>query len=123
MNDFSKGNTGSGATVDWSGLLDPDVDVNGGRTVATVLGMTVDDVSLNAVANLGWQEITLRAPVFTGDTIYAQSVVSEVRESRSRPGQGIVTTDTRGLKQTGEVFLTFRRSRLAPTREAADLAL
>lgn len=106
-----------------SGLLDPDVDVNGGRTVATVLGMKIDDVSLNAGANLGWQEITLRAPVFTGDTIYVQSVVSEVRESRSRPGQGIVTTDTRGLKQTGEVFLTFRRSCLVPTREAAGLAL
>ena len=90
--------------------------VNSGLTLAIVLGMTVDDISLNAVANLGWKEIRLTAPVFPGDTIYARSEVLEVRESRSRPRQGIVTTRTEGLKQDGAVFLTFERMSLIPKR-------
>ena len=88
--------------------------VNSGLTLAIVLGMTVDDVSLNAIANLGWTEIRLTAPVFPGDTIYARSEVVGVRESRSRPGQGIVTTRTEGVKQDGTVFMVFERSGLGP---------
>jgi itaconyl-CoA hydratase len=94
--------------------------VNSGLTVAIVLGMTVDDVSSNAVANLGWKEIALTAPVFPGDTIYARSEVTEVRPSRSRPTQGIVTTRTEGFKQDGVVFLTFLRSCLVPTRASME---
>ncbi len=93
--------------------------VNSGLTLAIVLGMTVDDVSFNAVANLGWKEIRLTAPVFPGDTIYARSQVLDVRESRSRPGQGIVTTHTEGLKEDGTVFLSFERMSLIPRRGAA----
>ena len=88
--------------------------INSGLTVAIVLGMTVDDVSLNAVANLGWKNIDLTAPVFPGDTIYARSEVTGVRPSRSRPGQGIVTTLTEGFKSCGTVFMTFERSCLVP---------
>lgn len=88
--------------------------VNSGLTLAMVLGMTVDDVSMNAVANLGWKEIRLTAPVFPGDTIYARSEVLEVRESRSRPHQGIVTTRTEGFKADGTVFLSFERMSLVP---------
>lgn len=91
--------------------------VNSGLTLAIVLGMTVDDVSLNSVANLGWKEIRLLAAVFPGDTIYARSEVMEVRDSRSRPGQGIVTTRTQGLKQDGSVFMSFERMSLVPRRE------
>src|SRR5512140_3368923 len=47
--------------------------VNSGLTVAIVLGMTVRDVSQKAIANLGWRDITLLAPVFPGDTIYAET--------------------------------------------------
>jgi itaconyl-CoA hydratase len=90
--------------------------VNSGLTIAIVLGMTVDDVSLNAIANLGWKDVVLSAPVFPGDTIYARSDVTEVRHSRSRPGQGIVTTRTEGFKQCGTVFMTFHRSCLVPQR-------
>ncbi|MBU6497221.1 MAG: MaoC family dehydratase [Rhodospirillales bacterium] len=90
--------------------------VNSGLTLAIVLGMTVDDVSLNAVANLGWKEIRLTAPVFPGDTIYARSEVLEVRESRSRPHQGIVTTRTQGFKADETVFLTFERMSLVARR-------
>lgn len=90
--------------------------VNSGLTLAIVLGMTVDDVSLNAVANLGWKEIKLTAPVFPGDTIYARSEVLNVRESRSRPQQGVVTTRTEGFKADGTVFVTFERMSLIPKR-------
>lgn len=93
--------------------------VNSALTLAIVVGMTVDDISQNAIANLGWKEIGLTAPVFPGDTIYARSEVIAVRPSRSRPGQGIVTTRTEGFKHDGTVFMTFERSSLVPTRRAA----
>jgi len=50
--------------------------------------MSVSDVSQKAVANLGWDKVRLTAPVFAGDTIYAESEVLAVRESKSRPKQG-----------------------------------
>jgi acyl dehydratase len=92
--------------------------VNSALTLAIVVGMTVDDVSANAIANLGWEEIRLTAPVFPGDTVYARSDVLAVRESRSRPGQGIVTTRTEGFKADGTIFLTFVRHSLVPRRPA-----
>ncbi len=94
--------------------------VNSGLTVAIVLGMTVDDVSFNAIANLGWKDIILTAPVFPGDTIYARSEVTALRPSRSRPEQGIVTTRTEGFKSCGTVFLTFERSCLVPKRPSGS---
>ncbi|GAA4250312.1 MaoC family dehydratase [Azospirillum formosense] len=90
--------------------------VNSGLTLAIVLGMTVDDVSYKSVANLGWKEIKLVAPVFPGDTVYARSKVLDVRESRKRPTQGIVTTYTEGYKADGTVFVTFERASLVPKR-------
>lgn len=93
--------------------------VNSGLTLAIVLGMTVDDISANAVANLGWREITLTAPVFPGDTVYARSTVLDVRASRSRPHQGVVTTRTEGFKADGTVFLAFERASLIPRRPAS----
>ena len=90
--------------------------VNSGLTLAIVLGMTVADVSGKAIANLGWTEIKLSAPVFPGDTIYAESEVLDTRESRSRPTQGIVTVRTTGRKADGTVFMSFIRSVLIPKR-------
>ena len=90
--------------------------VNSGLTLAIVLGMTVPEVSGKAVANLGWKEIRLVAPVFVGDTIYAESEVLEKRESQSRPNQGIVTVRTIGKKADGTVFMSFERSALIHRR-------
>jgi itaconyl-CoA hydratase len=90
--------------------------VNSALTLAIVVGMTVNDISFNAIANLGWKEIVLSAPVFPGDTIYARSTVLDVRASRSRPNQGIVTTRTEGYKADGTIFLTFERASLVPRR-------
>lgn len=91
--------------------------VNSALTLAIVVGMTVNDVSYKSIANLGWKEVVLTAPVFPGDTIYARSKVLHVRESRSRPTQGIVTTRTEGYKADGgTVFMTFERMSLIPKR-------
>jgi len=90
--------------------------VNSGLSLAVVLGMTVNDVSAKAVANLGWKEIRLTAPVFGGDTLYAESEVLEVRASKSRPTQGIVTTRTRGFNQDGVMVMEFIRMSLIPRR-------
>ncbi len=98
--------------------------VNSALTLAMVAGMSVSDVSQKAVANLGWNDIRLTAPVFAGDTIYAESEVLSKRESRSRPHQGIVTVKTTGRKADGTVFMTYERTVLVPKRGHAveDLA-
>jgi itaconyl-CoA hydratase len=78
-------------------------------TLALVTGLSVADVSEHGV-NLGWREVRLPAPVFAGDTIRAETEVLGKRESRSRPGRGIVTVLTRGLNQRDEVVIEFERS-------------
>jgi acyl dehydratase len=90
--------------------------VNSCLTLAIVTGMSVSDLSQKAVANLGWDKVRLAAPVFVGDTIYAESEVLAVRESKSRPTQGIVTVRTTGRKADGTVFMTYERSFLVPKR-------
>ena len=90
--------------------------VNSALTLAIVTGMTVDDVSYKATANLGWREVKLSAPVFAGETIYARTKVLDKRVSKSRPNEGIVTTYTEGYKAGGTVFLSFERVSLVPKR-------
>jgi itaconyl-CoA hydratase len=91
-------------------------------TLAIVTGLSVADVSQNAVANLGWDKVKLTAPVFAGDTIYAESEVIEVRPSRSRPGQGLVRVRTRGFNQRDETVVTFERAVLVYARAARPSA-
>lgn len=90
--------------------------VNSGFTVALVLGLSVIDMSQNAVANLGWTEIKLTHPVYIGDTLYAESLCTGVRESASRPGLGVVQMRTRGLNQDGDEIVSWSRSVLVPSR-------
>jgi len=90
--------------------------VNSCLTLSMVAGMSVRDTSQRAVANLGWTDIKLTAPVFVGDTIYARSRIQEKRESKSRPGQGIVTFQTEGFKADSTVFMTYTRTILVPKR-------
>ena len=84
-------------------------------TLALITGLSVTDVSQNAV-NLGWEEVRLPHPVFEGDTLYAQSEILEKRESRSRPQMGIVRLKTSGLNQHGEVVIEFKRTIMAYRR-------
>ena len=90
--------------------------VNSALTLSMVAGMSVSDVSQKAIANLGWDKIRLTGPVFVGDTIYAESEVLDVRESKSRPTQGIVTVKTTGKTSNGDVFMTYERTVLIPKR-------
>lgn len=85
-------------------------------TLALLIGMSVTDCSQKAIANLGMEEVKFTAPVFAGDTIYGESEVLEKRESKSRPGQGIVTIRTIGKNQRGEMVCTFKRNMLIPGR-------
>ncbi len=98
--------------------------VNSALTLAIVAGMSVSDISQKAIANLGWNDIRLTAPVFAGDTIYAASEVLSKRESGSRPQQGIVTVKTTGKKADGSSFMTYERTVLVPKRgHAVDDAI
>lgn len=85
-------------------------------TLALLMGMSVTDLSQKAIANLGLDEVRFSAPVFVGDTLYAESEVLAKRPSRSRPTQGIVSALTRGLNQRGEIVCSFKRNMLIPTR-------
>ncbi len=90
--------------------------VNSALTLAIVAGMSVSDVSQKAIANLGWTDIEMPAPVFHGDTLYAESEVLEKRASRSRPTQGVVTVETRAFNQRRELVMRYRRVVLVPKR-------
>jgi itaconyl-CoA hydratase len=89
--------------------------VNSTLTLAVVTGLSVAEVSQHAV-NLGWDEVRMPAPVFEGDTIYAQSEILEKRESKSRPHMGVVSIKTTGFKQDGTVVMEFRRTILVYRR-------
>ncbi len=90
--------------------------VNSCLTLSIVAGMSVSDTSQKAIANLGWTDIKMPAPVFVGDTLYAESEVLGKRESKSRPTQGIVSIRTRGLKSDGTVVMEYDRSFLVAKR-------
>src|SRR5258708_35827745 len=79
-------------------------------TLALVTGQSVMDVSQNAMANLGWDEVRLPNPLFEGDTVYSRSEVLEKRESKSRANVGIVRIKTTGFKQDGTVAIEFKRT-------------
>jgi len=83
--------------------------VNSCLTLALVTGLSVMDISQNAI-NLGWREVRLLNPVYVGDTLYAESEVLEKRESRSRPEMGIVSVRTRGYNQKGVPVIEFTRT-------------
>ena len=84
--------------------------VNSCFTLALVTGQSVIDLTMNAVANLGWDEVRLPHPLFEGDTVYARSEVLETRESQSRPRAGLVKVKTTGLNQHGTPIIEFTRT-------------
>ena len=90
--------------------------VNSTLTLALIAGMCVSGTSQKAIANLGWEEIKIPAPVFVGDTLYAESQVLDKRESKSRPTQGIVRVRHVGKNQNGVVVMDMVRSFLSPKR-------
>ncbi len=95
--------------------------VNSCLTVALVTGLSVPDTSENGAANLSWTDIELPAPVFAGDTLWAESEILDLRESGSDPDVGIVLLRTRGINQRGETVVEFKRSFMAYRRGAPQV--
>lgn len=92
-------------------------------TLALVTGQSVSDISQNAMANLGWDEVRLPNPVFEGDTIYSRSQVLDKRESSSRPNVGIVRFKTTGFNEQGTVVIEFTRTIMVYKRGHAPATL
>ena len=94
--------------------------VNSCFTLGLMVGISVGDTTLGvAVANLGWDEVRFPKPLFHGDTVHVETEVVELRPSRSRPDQGIVTFLHRAFNQHGELVASCRRSGLQRKRPAA----
>jgi len=83
-----------------------------------VLGISVIDMSQNAVSNLGWTDIKLTHPLYEGDTLYAESICTDIRESASRPNVGIISMKTRGLNQDGEEIMSYKRTVMIAKRSS-----
>ena len=94
--------------------------VIGSYVYSLLLGMSIPDISGRAIANLGARELRHLAPVFHGDTLYAETVVLGARPSTSRPGEGILTVRTTGTNQEGQRVCEFERSVLLPQRPPAS---
>lgn len=91
--------------------------VNSIFTLGLVIGLSVQDTTLGTtVANLGMTEVKFPAPVFAGDTLRSVTTVLEVRDSRSRPNQGIVTFRHEGFNQRNELVATCIRQALMHRR-------
>ncbi|WP_310620767.1 MaoC family dehydratase [Flexibacterium corallicola] len=90
--------------------------VNSTFTLSLVAGMCVSSSSQKAIANLGFEEVKIPAPVFVGDTLYAETKVLGKRESRSRPTAGVVRVCHSGKKQSGEYVMHITRSFFATKR-------
>ena len=84
--------------------------VNSCFTLSLVTGQSVTDLTMNGVANLGWDEVRLPNPLFEGDTVYSRSEVLDTRESKSRPKVGIVRVKTTGVNQDGITVIEFTRT-------------
>ncbi|WP_280274648.1 MaoC family dehydratase [Nocardia wallacei] len=86
--------------------------VNSMFTLSTLVGLSITQLTQGTiVANLGFSDIAFPKPLFHGDTLYAETVVTEKRESKSRPGEGIVTFAHTGRNQHGDVVATaFRKT-------------
>src|SRR5919202_3427886 len=94
--------------------------VVGPYVYSLAVGMSVSDVSGKAIANLATDELSHPAPVFHGDTLFAESEVLEVTPSRSKPDRGVVKVHTRVYKQDGTLVAEFKRAVLVPRKEPGN---
>ncbi|KYK47689.1 dehydratase [Bradyrhizobium liaoningense] len=87
--------------------------INSIFTLGLIVGLSVQETTLGTtVGNLGWEEVAFPKPVFAGDTIRAETTVVALRDSKSRPQQGIVTFEHRGYNQRNELIATCKRAAL-----------
>lgn len=94
--------------------------VNSCFTLGLMVGISVGDTTLGTtVANLGWDEVRFPKPLFHGDTVRVESEVAEIRESRSRPDNGIIVFIHRAFNQRDELVASCKRSALMLRKPAA----
>ncbi len=87
--------------------------VNSAFTLGLMVGISVNDTTLGTtVANLGWDEVRFPAPLFHGDTVRVESAVLEIRDSKSRPKNGIVIFEHRAYNQQNVLVASCKRSAL-----------
>ena len=90
-------------------------------TLAILIGMSVYDTTLGTtIGNLGMSDVRFPKPVFHGDTLYAETEVLEVRESRSKPDRGTVKVHTRVFNQDGTLVAEFKRLVLVPRKHPGE---
>lgn len=95
--------------------------VNSCFTLGLMVGISVNDTTQGtAVANLGWDEVRFPAPIFVGDTLRIETEVVAVRESRSRPDQGIVTFAHRAYNQQDILVAHCKRTSLQRKRPVGN---
>jgi acyl dehydratase len=93
--------------------------VNSAFTLGLMVGISVGDTTLGtAVANLGWDEVRFPKPLFHGDTVHVVTEVIELRDSKSRPDQGIVTFLHKAFNQKEELVASCKRSGLQHKKPA-----
>jgi acyl dehydratase len=93
--------------------------VNSTFTLGLMVGVSIGETTLGtAVANLGWDEVRFPAPVFIGDTLHVETEVLSLRESKSRPGAGIVTFGHRAFNQRDELVASCKRTGLQRKKPA-----
>jgi len=97
----------------------PGVVVDPLLVLCTVIGLSVEDLSEAGGPFLGVEDVEFLRPVYPGDTLTARSVVVAKRESESRPAFGVVTWETQGRNQRGEVVVSYRRTNLIAKRRAS----
>ena len=96
----------------------PGCPVNPLLVMNVVFGMTVEDLSEQALAHLGYWNMTFHRPVYPGQTLLAQSTVLDKRPSDSKDDRGIVHVKTTGVDEDGEVVLTYERKILVKKKAA-----
>ena len=95
--------------------------VNSMFTLATLVGLSVTQMTQGTtVGNLGFSDIAFPKPMFHGDTLYAETVITDKRESKSRPGEGIVTFAHTGRNQHGDIVATATRKTMVRKRPAGE---
>jgi acyl dehydratase len=94
--------------------------VNSCLTLSLMVGISVNDTTLGTtVANLGWDQVRFPKPLFHGDTVHVQTEVLELRDSRSRPDNGIVIFEHRAFNQNDELVAVCKRTALMHRRPPA----
>jgi acyl dehydratase len=95
--------------------------VNSMFTLSTLVGLSVGQLTQGTiVANLGFSEVSFPKPLFHGDTLYAETLISDKRESKSRPGEGVGTFTHTGRNQHGDIVALATRKTLVQMRPAEE---